>query len=156
MARTVTLMLCALALFCGTAAAQTGRKSVPASEVNGTFRMNFAGKFKGNSNEIRIWALGHNKLKLGMDLVYPYIVNKELSANIGELDGEATITGDTAVYSSKQFGACEITIRFLHPGTIKVTQSEADFDCGFGHNVSADGTYHKVSSKKPTFDRPDR
>lgn len=156
MARSIGIMLCALVLLCASAAAQTGRKSVPASEVNGTFRMNFTGKFKGSSNEIRIWALGHNKLKIGMDLIYPYVVGKELSANIGELDGEATITGDTAVYTSKEFGACEITIKFLRPGTIKVTQNGADFDCGFGHNVAADGTYHKISSKKPKFDRPDR
>ena len=156
MARSVLIMLGALALLCGSAAAQTGRKSVPASEVNGTFRMNFTGKFKGSSNEIRIWALGHNKLKIGMDLLYPYIVDKELSANIGELDGEATITGDTATYSSTEFGKCQITIKFVRPGVIKVTQSGADFDCGFGHNVTADGTYHKVSGNKPKFGRPER
>ena len=88
-----------------------------------------------------------------MDLLYPYVVDRELSANIGELDGEATIEGDTAVYSSTEFGDCTITIKFVRPGTIKVTQSGADFDCGFGHNVTADGTYKKMSSKKPKFER---
>src|SRR5512144_2708426 len=127
MARYVLLILFACVLLCGAASAQTSRKSVPASEVNGTFRMNFTGKFKGSSNEIRIWALGHNNLKIGMDLLYPYIVNRELSANMGELDGEATIKGDTAVYSSTEFGQCEITIKFVRPGTIKVTQNGADF-----------------------------
>jgi len=37
---------------------QSGRKSVPASEVNGTFRMGFTGRFRGNFSEIKILALG--------------------------------------------------------------------------------------------------
>ena len=153
MARTTLQIVCACVLLYASAMAQTGRKSVPASEVNGTFRMNFAGKFKGTSNEIRIWALGHGRLKIAMDLLYPFEVDHELSANLGELDGEAVINGDTAVYSSTEFGPCEITIKFLRPGTIKVSQNGTDADCGFGHNVMADGAYRKVSSKKPKFDR---
>jgi hypothetical protein len=153
MARTILAFLCSTAFLFASAAGQTGRKSVPAAEVNGTFRMNFTGRFKGSSNEIRIWALGRNKLRVAMDLLYPYELDSELSANLGELDGIAAITGDTAVYSSNEFGPCEITIKFLRPGTIKVTQNGTDADCGFGHNVTADGTYHKVSSKKPKFDR---
>lgn len=133
--------------------AQTARKSVSAAEVNGTFRMNFKGKFKGSSNEIKILALGKGKLHIAMDLIYPYIVNHEMSANMGTLDGEATIIGDTAVYDSSEFGACKITIRFVKPGTIKVSQDSTDGDCGFGHNVMSDGTYHKVSGKKPKFEQ---
>ena len=140
-----------LMMFSALAAAQTSRKSVPASEVNGTFRMNFKGKFKGSSNEIKILALGGGKLHIAMDLIYPYIVKGELSANTGELDGKASIEGDAAVYESAEFGPCKITIKFLKPGTIKVSQDGTDADCGFGHNVSSDGTYVKVSSKKPKF-----
>ena len=130
---------------------QTGRRSVPAAEVNGTFRMNFTGKFRGSSNEIKIRALGGGRLRVAMELLYPYIVKGELSANMGDLDGEATITGDTAVYSSTEFGQCTITIKFVRPGTIKVSQKGTDADCGFGHNVMADGTYKKISNRKPVF-----
>ncbi len=147
-----TLVFCSIVLS-GAAFGQKARPSVPASEVNGTFRMNFTGKYKGSSNEIRIWALGRGKLRIGMDLLYPYIVNGELSANIGELDGDATIHGDIAVYESSEFGKCRISIKFLRPNTIKISQEGSDADCGFGHNVTADGTYRKVSSKKPTFER---
>ena len=137
--------------------AQTSRKSVSGSEVTGTFSMGFTGKFKGNTNEIKILALGRGKLHIAMELTYPYYVGntKELSANLGSLDGEATIEGDTAVYESTEFGPCTITIKFLRPGTIKVTQDGTDADCGFGHNVTAGGTYKKVSSAKPKFEAPE-
>ena len=155
MCKSIFLMLC-LAAFTGlatiTSTAQTTRKSVPASEVNGTFRHNFSGVFRGSSNEIKILALGGGKLHIAMDLVYPYsLPNGELSANMGQLDGEATITADIAVYESTEDGTCKITIKFVKPGTIKVSQT--DSDCGFGHNVSSDGTYKKVSSVKPKFDK---
>ena len=137
------------------ASAQKSRASVPASEVNGTFRMNFSGKFKGSFDEVKILALGHGKLHFALDLLYPYIVKGELSANIGQLDGEASILGDTAVYKSAEFGKCTITIKkFVMPGKIKVSQEGSDFDCGFGHHVTADGTYKKISSKRPKFDTP--
>src|SRR5687768_15699327 len=102
--------------------AQT-RASVSAVEVNGTFRMNFKGKFKDTSNDIKILALGRGKIRVAMDLLYPYTLRGgERTANLGELDGEASIAGDTAVFESNEFGNCRITIRFVRPGTIKVTQ----------------------------------
>jgi hypothetical protein len=153
-------MLCAVILlgFAGICAkGQTSRNSVPASEVNGTFRMYFKGKYRGSSSEIKIWALGHNKLQVAFDPIYPFTDGQgELSANMGMADGVVPIKGDRAVYTSNQFGDCTITIKFLRPGTIKVTQNGTDSDCGFGHNVSADGTYKKVSSKKPKFEREDQ
>jgi hypothetical protein len=131
---------------------QSSRKSVSAAEVTGTFRRAFTGKFHGSSSEIRIISIGRGKLKVAFDLTYPYeIGDGELTANTGTADGEATINGDTAVYSSNEFGPCRITIKFVRPGQIKVTQNGADADCGFGHNVSADGAYKKASSAKPKF-----
>ena len=51
-----------LMLASAAAVAQTSRSSVSASEVNGTFKMNFTGKFKKFSNEIKILALGNIKV----------------------------------------------------------------------------------------------
>lgn len=132
--------------------AQT-RSAVGAAEVNGTFRSYFGGKFKGSYNEIKILALGKGKLRVFFGLTYPHIDGTgELSANVGEADGTATIEGDTAVYSSDEFGQCKITIKFVKPGTIEVNQSGVDSECGFGFNVNASGTYKKTSSAKPKFD----
>lgn len=150
----IVILFAAASMLLAAAAVSAQRKSVPASEVNGTFRMNFKGKYRGNWNEIRILALGHGQLRIGMDLTYPYTMqNGELMANVGQLDGEAAIEGDTAIYSSREFGRCEITIKFVRPGTIKVSQDGSDAACGFGNNVTAGGTYTKVSSKKPNFKR---
>jgi hypothetical protein len=137
----------------GSAAAQKSRKSVPATEVTGTFAHSFGGRFKGTASEIKIASTGKGKLRVAFDLVYPFIDGEgELTANTGEADGDATIKGDTAVYHSTEFGKCTITIKFVKPGAIKVTQEqEGASDCGFGNNVSADGTHKKISSKRPKF-----
>lgn len=129
------------------------RASVSAAEVNGTFRMNFKGRFKDSSNDIKILALGHGKIRVAMSLIYPYLLSGgERTAHLGSLDGEASISGDTAKYESNEFGPCRITIKFVTPGTINVKQEGSDADCGFGQNVTSTGTYRKVSSKRPSFD----
>lgn len=129
------------------------RKAVSGKEVTGTFRYNFTGKFKGNSNEIKISALGGGKVKVQFDLIYPFVAgNGELSANVGQAVGEASIEGDTAVYSTSEDGICKIVIKFVKAGQIEVSQEQEGAGCGFGFNVSANGTYKKISSAKPKFD----
>jgi hypothetical protein len=128
------------------------RKAVSAAEVNGTFRYYFSGRFKGSYNEVRILSVSKGRLRVSFDLLYPYVLsNNELTANMGTAEGTAEIVGDTAVYTSEEFGNCTITIKFVKPGTIRVSQEGNDSDCGFGHNVNADGTYRKASSAKPKF-----
>lgn len=143
------LLLVSLA-FVPVAFTQT-RKSVSGKEVTGTFRSYFTGKFKGNFNEIKILALGKGKLKISFGLTYPFVDGTgALDANVGEAEGTADIAADTAVFSSQEDGeSCKITIKFVRQGQIKVTQ---DGSCGFGLNVSSDGTYKKVSNAKPKFE----
>lgn len=139
-------------LFSATRANTQNRKSVSAAEVNGTFRSFFDGKFKGIYNEIKILALGKGKLQVAFELTYPCIDGTGgLMANVGSADGPATIEGDTAIFSPDENGQCKITIKYVKRGTIEVTQSGANSECGFGFNVSASGTYNKSSSAKPKF-----
>ena len=59
------------------------------------------------------------------------------------------IEGDTAIF--KPEGAeeeCRITLKFTG-GKLVVMQTGI---CGFGNNVTAAGTYKKVSGKKPKFE----
>ena len=130
------------------------RQAVSGAEVTGTFRSYFKGKAKGSYNEILIQALGGNKLKIEMALTYPFEVNGEMSANVGAASGDALIRGDTAVFIPNDAAAdnksCKITLKFSKPGTLIVT-TENNSDCGFGLNVSADGTYKKSSGAKPKF-----
>ncbi len=139
-------------IFTANASAQKARASVSAAEATGTFRMEFTGRFKGTANEIKILPLGKGKLKISFDLVYPYLIgNGEMSANLGQAQGIAVIAGDEAVYANDEYGECRITIKFVKPGTIKVTD-ENGTACGFGHNVSAAGTYKRINKANPKFE----
>jgi hypothetical protein len=115
-------------------------KSVTAAQVNGTW--------KAKGAEFKIWALGKQRLQIEFSGVYEYKTPQGPTANEGEGSGVATIEGDTAIF--KPEGAeeeCQITLKFTG-GKLVVTQTGI---CGFGHNVSAAGTYKKVSARKPKF-----
>ena len=130
------------------------RAAVSGAEVTGTFRSYFKGVGKGSYNEILIQALGGNKLKVEMSLIYPYKANREALANVGEATGEAIIKGDAAIFipdfAKENHNGCRITLKFPKPGNLVVT-TENNLDCGFGFNVEADGTYRKTSAAKPKF-----
>ena len=150
----VALSVACLMMFSHAAAAQRSRASVSAAEVTGTFKHAFGGKFKGSTSDIKILSIGKGKLRVAFDLIYPFVDGTgELEANVGQADGEAAIEGDTAVFSSNEYGegGCRIEIKFVKPGIIRVNQVGDSIGCGFGFNVSASGTYRKTSSKKPKF-----
>ena len=115
---------------------------VTAQQVNGVYRF--------YKSELRILALGHNKLKVQFDGVY---VTASKSVNMGNASGEATIEGNVAIFIPPDTERCKITMKFL-PGKMVVTQEGDDFECGFGHNVNAAGTYKKIRSGKPKFESP--
>ena len=133
------MLLCLAATFPLTVRADTD-KSVTAAEVNGTW------KTKGG--EFKIWTLGKQRLQVEFSGVYEFKSPQGPTANVGEGSGIATIEGDTAIF--KPEGAeeeCQITLKFTGSKLV-VTQTGI---CGFGHNVSAEGTYKKFSSEKPKF-----
>jgi hypothetical protein len=116
-------------------------KSVTAAQVNGTWKTKWG--------EFRIWALGKQRLQVEFSGVYEYKTPQGPTANEGVGNGVATIEGDTAIF--KPDGAeeeCQIILKFTH-GKLVVTQTGI---CGFGHNVTAAGTYKRLSAKKPKFD----
>ena len=119
-------------------------KVVTGARANGTYR------YRGS--EIRMLALGHNKLRVQLDLIYEYKSRYGPMANIGWATGEATIENDTAIFHPLYFPECTITIKFLAGNKIKVTQDHDAAECGFGHHVFADGTYAKVKAGKPKFE----
>jgi len=45
---------------------------------------------------------------------------------------------------------CKVTMTFPPNGKLKLEQQGDEY--GFGHNVRADGTYRKISTRKPKFD----
>ena len=129
-------------ILCGTTLPQTPR-IVTATQANGTY--------SHRRNEIKILALGHNKLRIQMDLIFAYKSPAGPTANTGEASGEATIENDTALFYPSDDRKCKITIKFLTGNKIKVTE-ENTIDCGFGMNVTSEGTYTKIKAGKPKFD----
>ena len=133
-------------LFCiivlsSSVAAQGG--IITAAEANGTYRY--------RRNEIKILALGYNKLRIQMDLTFEYKSAAGPMANVGAASGEATIENDTAIFHPPDTQNCTITIKFLAGNKIKVTEN-ANAECGFGMNVSSGGTYARIRAGKPKFD----
>jgi hypothetical protein len=126
---------------CGSAYAQG--KIVTAAQANGTYR--------SGSNEIRILALGHNKLRIQMDLAWEHKTSEGPMANVGESHGEATIENNVATFRPEGTEDCAITIKFLPGNKIKVSEDNM-LNCGWGFNVSADGTYRRIRRGKPKFD----
>ena len=132
--------ICAVAASIATMQAASD-KSVTAAQVNGTWQSKYG--------EFKIWALGKQRLQVKFSGVYEYKTPQGPMANEGEGSGIATVESDTAIF--KPEGAeeeCQITLKFTGAKLV-VTQTGI---CGFGHNVSAEGTYKKVSSKKPKFE----
>ena len=138
--RVTASLLCTLVL-CGAAYSQ--ERIVTGAEANGTYR--------SGSNEIKILALGHNKLRIQMQLSYEYKVPSGPMANVGEAFGEATIDNDVATFRPPDTENCTITIKFLPGNRIKVSEDHF-MNCGFGLNVSSAGTYRRVRAGKPKFD----
>lgn len=134
-------------LLLSTVAHGQSSRIVTAARANGTYRH--------RGREIRILALGHNKLRVQLDLIYEYKSQYGPMANIGSTIGEATITNDTAIFHPPESQKCMITIRFISGNRIKVTQDSDSAECGFGNHVFADGTYARVKGGKPKFE-PDR
>ena len=130
-------------IFClVTALTAIAQSDVSAKQVNGTW--------KCRQNEFKIWALGQQKLQIEFSGIFEYKTgNGELTANTGEGSAIVKIEGNTAIF--KPDGAedeCKITLKFTG-GKLIVTQVGI---CGFGFNVTAEGTYKRVSSAKPKFD----
>jgi hypothetical protein len=120
-----------------------GPRIVTGAEANGTYR--------SGRNEIKILALGHNRLRIQMNLTYEYKTSYGPMANVGEATGEATIENEIATFRPPNTQNCTITIKFLRGNKIKVTEDRT-INCGFGMNVSSEGTYSKIKGGKPKFD----
>jgi hypothetical protein len=117
------------------------RQIVTAAQANGIYR--------SGESVFRVLALGHNKLKVQFEGTH---MTRAGFPNLGYATGEALIDGNIATFKPPETNGCEITLVFL-PGKLKVTQGGLDSDCGFGHNVIATGTYRKIKSGKPEFEK---
>lgn len=108
---------------------------VNAGDVTGTYNM----KAGGTAGVVLVQHSAGGKIRFYLNATY--------RANTGELSGEIALTGQAANYVDKDLN-CTISFNFAR-GSLVLDQ---DGSCGMGLNVSAAGTYKRVSSAPPKFD----
>lgn len=140
----VMLLIIAAATLSHAQGART--KSRPAqSNVTGSYRV----RHRTTPNTLDVLLLPDGKIKFQLSAYW--IGNVKIrGANTGEAKGVALLQNGVAVFEDVD-GKCRIRMRFTRNKVI-VTQQEEDFACGFGFNVTADGTYLKQNSRTPKFD----
>ncbi len=73
--------------------------------------------------------------------------------NLGFLEGSLTVKDGLATHVRRGDGShCEITFRFARETVVLKQTVGSSAECDFGHGVYADGTYRRISRKKPTLD----
>jgi hypothetical protein len=123
-------------------AAQTQSPLKAAKNVTGDYRLTKE-EFR---NRLEVRQLAGGKIKFHLLALWVSHNNPENIHN-GELQGIAKLEKGVAIYDQD---GCKIKIEFF-PNRAHVMQLE-DSGCGFGANVTAEGTYRKLNSKKPKFD----
>ena len=74
------------------------------------------------------------------------------SYNSGTARATVDVTNGVAVYRTTEFnGPCEIKFEFKGTSVV-VSQTGAEFACGFGHGVDCGGIYRLKSRKPPKFE----
>ncbi len=98
------------------------------------------------SGEIKILDNGDNTLRFSLN-----IVGRAPAYNQGMMDGTAQLVDNTATISTTEYGGkCTITLTFGEDGgLVAKTLAGDDVQCGFGHNITADGTYKMVDDLDP-------
>jgi hypothetical protein len=125
---------------------QKTRKSVSTASVTGTYKRVL------NSLEVR--ELPDHKVRISFSGFWPNDRQRVETRNVGTFDETVPLTGRTAVVKPEYGGdQCSITLKFK-PDRVVVTQE--GYQCGFGFNVEADGTYMKISSKSPALPPPEK
>ncbi|HEV7396978.1 MAG TPA: hypothetical protein VGN86_10745 [Pyrinomonadaceae bacterium] len=132
------------------APAQENKSPAPQS-TRAAARLKVTGSYSANSksapNSMEVLELPDGKIKLHILALWVSHYNAENVHN-GEIQSVVDLIGNTAAYKDDH---CSISLKFTRTAVV-VKQADEVGDCDFGANVTASGTYRKVSSRKPKFD----
>lgn len=138
-------LLFAFALHPSTSRAQSSQVVLHYKDVVGTYKAKVGGI-------ITIDRAPQGMLAIEVQATYEYrMADGGMMANTGEASGTAKLVGDTAIFTPPDTTGCTIKLVFK-PRKLIVTQQGNDSDCGFGHNVNAEGTYRLTSRRAQHFD----
>ncbi len=84
---------------------------------------------------------------------FDFALSVSSGGNSGIAEGQAKITLNKAVFETREFTDEPCLLRFEHRGKgIMIAQEGADFACGFGNGVQANGTFEPEKRQvKPTL-----
>ncbi|MBI5915788.1 MAG: hypothetical protein HY842_10450 [Bacteroidetes bacterium] len=100
---------------------------------------------EAGSGELKILANIDNTVRFSL-----MVVGAPPAYNQGTMDGTATLVGDMATITTTEYsGKCTITLTFSDGQVVAKTLAGGDAECGFGHNITADGTYKMVDDLDP-------
>jgi len=109
------------------------------------------GEIYGYFGQIQIKKLSADKI------VMTFEVNKGApSYNSGSFVDTLKYVENKVIYTNPEFDStCKLTFDFNKKGiSVKEETEDANFGCGFGHGVFADGFYKRISSKIPILTEP--
>lgn len=110
----------------------TGKpKPVEVRGVTGTYR-------REDDSSLEVVELPGGKVKFALEAFWKGPQWEEYGPNLGSANGEAPLVKGVAVYREEE---CRLTMRFSS-GKVEIEQAG---NCGFGHNVTADGSYRRTS-----------
>jgi hypothetical protein len=152
MPRARTAVLLALLSMAGAPAA--AQRADGAARFNGTWEVR-EGSMRGGGpeafGEFKIWALDEHRLRA--EFVGLWITKTGIgrTANSGEARGVAIVQRDEATLQSEAVESdCQFKL-ILHLRGDRLVVTPFGDTC-FGFNVTAAGTYHRVSTDRPTFE----
>ncbi|MPR34958.1 hypothetical protein [Salmonirosea aquatica] len=127
---------------------ETAKTSVPAKllpNLTGTYYYAF-GKEEG-SGELKVVQASPTKITIAVSAV-----TGGPAYNIATLEKTTlALKSNKAVYENDDFGKCKLLFTFGE-NTVRVDYLDGAYDCGFGHNASAAGSYVRINARKPEFE----
>ncbi len=111
--------------------------------ITGTYayeRPNEAG-----AGEIKLLVVDEKTVRFAISVVGPPPAH-----NLGMMEGNGTLVDNVVTVSTTDFGGkCTITFTISGDQLVAKTLTGGDAECGFGHNITADGTYKMVDDLNP-------
>jgi uncharacterized protein len=112
---------------------------IAALKGSGNATASVTGTYTMKGGEVRVQQTNDAKIE--------FFINATHQANVGEVSGEAPLSGDAASYADQDTD-CALNFKFAGD---KLVVSQ-DGSCGMGLNVSGSGTYKRTSTEAPKFD----
>lgn len=117
----------------------------PLPNLTGTYAYSFGEE--GGSGSLKVVQINPTKITISVDAVTGAPAYN--MATIGKTT--LTLKGNKAVYKNEEFGACKLLFTFGE-NTVRVDYLDGAYECGFGHNASASGSYVRINASNPTFE----